>query len=114
MGLLEFRRRAEMVQRNVIEAKLLRPLWRRWIDAKALSGEISADAASLASYRAVRFVAPGWQWVDPAREVQAEILAMGANLKSRAEVVAARGRDLEELDAEIAADTGAAKPEGTL
>ena len=114
VGLLEFRRRAEMLQRTLIEAQVLRPLWRRWIDAKALAGEIGASEAELADYRAVKFVAPGWQWVDPLKEANSDIRAIEAGLKSRAEVVAGRGRDIEELDEEIAADTfaRATKPTG--
>ncbi len=109
VGLLEFRRRAEMLQRTLIEAQLLRPLWRRWIDAKALAGEIGASESELADYRSVKFVAPGWQWVDPLKEANSDIRAIEAGLKSRAEVVAGRGRDIEELDEEIAADTFAPK-----
>jgi len=114
VGLLEFRRRAEMLQRTLIEAQLLRPLWRRWIDAKALAGEIGASETELADYRAVKFVSPGWAWVDPLKEVNGDIRAIEAGLKSRAEVVAGRGRDIEELDEEIAADrfARAIKPTG--
>jgi lambda family phage portal protein len=104
VGLLEFRRRAEMLQRNLIEAQFLRPLWRRWIDRQALAGSIPSDAMSLDDHRAVRFTAPGWQWVDPNNEVSADVAAIAAGLKSREEVVAGRGRDIDELDAEIAAD----------
>ena len=109
VGLLEFRRRCSMLQRTLIEAQLLRPLWRRWIDAKALSGEIGASESELSDYRAVKFVAPGWQWVDPLKEVNGSIRAIEAGLTSRAEVVASQGRDLAELDEEIAADTFAPK-----
>ncbi len=104
VGLLEFRRRAEMLQRVLIEGQFLRPLWHRWIEVQALAGTIPADPAALADYRAVRFVAPGWQWVDPAKEVAADVAAIEAGLKSREEVVAARGRDIDELDAERARD----------
>ncbi|MEY8842873.1 phage portal protein, partial [Cribrihabitans sp. XS_ASV171] len=83
VGLLEFRRRAEMLQRNLIEAQLMRPLWRRWIDVQALSGAIMAEGADLDDFRAVRFVAPGWEWVDPQNEVQAVVAAIEAGLKSR-------------------------------
>lgn len=109
VGLLQQRRRAEMLQRTIIAAQLLRPLWRRWIDGKALAGQIPADDASLSSYRQVKFVAPGWAWIDPVKEVNGEVAAIDAGLKSRAEVVASRGRDIEELDAEIAADSRAAQ-----
>jgi lambda family phage portal protein len=109
VGLLQQRRRAEMLQRTVIEARLLRPLWRRWIDGKALAGEIPADEATLALFRDVKFVAPGWQWIDPLKEVNGDVAAIAAGLKSRAEVVASRGRDIEELDEEIAADARTAQ-----
>lgn len=110
VAMLEFRRRCEMLQRTVIEAQLLRPLWRRWIEARALTGEIPADAQSMADYLSVKFVPPGWQWVDPLKETNADIAAINAGLKSRTEVVAERGRALDELDEERAADTAAPQP----
>ena len=114
VGLLDFRRRAEMLQRLLIEGQFLRPLWARWIDIQALSGAIAAEPAALSDFRAVRFVPPGWQWVDPRNEVEAEVAAIAAGLKSREEVVAARGRDIDELDAERARDLARdpAKPTG--
>ena len=98
-----------MLQRVLIEGQFLRPFWRRWIDVQALAGTIPADPAGLADYHAVRFVPPGWQWVDPAKEVAADVAAIEAGLKSREEVVAARGRDIDELDAERARDQEAAQ-----
>lgn len=105
VGLLEFRRRAEMLQRQLIEGQCLRPLWRRWIELQSLSGEINGTGADLSDFLAVRFVAPGWQWVDPRNEVEADARAIEAGLKSREEVVAGRGRDIDELNEEIARDT---------
>ncbi|MGF6859655.1 lambda family phage portal protein [Rhodobacteraceae bacterium MBR-64] len=110
VGLLQFRRRAEMQQCNLIERPLLRPLWRRWIDTQALAGAIPAD--DLTDHHAVRFVAPGWPWVDPQKEVAADVQAIEAGLKSRDEVVAGRGRDIDELDEERARDAARAT-EGT-
>lgn len=102
VGLLDFRRRAEMLQRNLIEGQFLRPLWRRWIEWQALSGAIPADR--LADYLAVRFVSPGWPWVDPRNDIQADVLAIEAGLKSREEVIATRGRDIDDVDEERARD----------
>lgn len=104
VGLLDFRRRAEALQRHLIEGQFLRPLWRRWIDVQTLAGLIPADPLSQADHRAVRFIGPGFDWIDPESQVAAEVLAMQNGLKSREEIVAARGRDLDELDAEIARD----------
>lgn len=113
VGLLDFRRRAEMLQRLLIERQFLRPLWRRRIEVQALAGAIPAEA--LADYLLIRFVAPGWQWVDPRNEIEGEVAAITAGLKSREEVVAARGRDIDELDEERARDAARApaKPEDT-
>jgi capsid protein len=47
---------------------------------------------------------PRNDWVDPAKDVAAEVAAINAGLMSRRQAVAARGYDLEQLDAEIAAD----------
>lgn len=107
VGLLEFRRRAEMMQKNLIEAQVLRPLWRRWIDTQALAGAIPSNATALADYRNVRFIGPGWAWVDPKNEIEAEVAAIDAGLKSREEVVAGRGRDIDDLDEERARDASA-------
>lgn len=109
VGLLEFRRRAEMLQRTLIEAQLLRPLWRRWVELQALAGLIPAN--DLAGHLDVAFVPPGWQWVDPRNEVDADVAAIAAGLKSREEVVAGRGRDIDELDEELARDRARAKQE---
>jgi lambda family phage portal protein len=104
VGLLDFRRRAEALQRHLIEAQVLRPLWRRWIAVQVLAGTVPADPVSLADHLEVRFIGPGFDWVDPEAQVAAEIAAINAGLKSREEVVAARGRDIDELDAELARD----------
>ena len=101
VGLLDFRRRAEALQRRLIEGQFLRPLWRRWIEVRQLAGDLPADDDDLF---AVRFIGPGFAWIDPEKEVNAEIAAIAAGLKSREEVVAARGRDIDELDEEIARD----------
>jgi len=104
VGLLEFRRRAEMLQRNLVEGMFLRPLWLRWIDLLSLSGDLTATGNDLSEFYGVRFVPPGWQWVDPKNEVEADARAIEAGLKSREEVVAGRGRDIDDLNEEIARD----------
>lgn len=103
-GHLEHRRRVEMLQRTLIEAQILRPIWRAWIAWKGLAGEITTAEAASPDFLNVRFVRPGFESLDPLKEVNADIRALEAGLKSRAEITAGRGRDLAELDEEIAAD----------
>ncbi|MBS7555686.1 phage portal protein, partial [Ancylobacter dichloromethanicus] len=100
-GLVEWRRRVEMTQHNVIVFQALRPIWRRWAMIESLQGRLAARPQELLP---VRWITPKQQWVDPAKDVQAEIEAINAGLMSRREAVAARGMDVGALDAEIAAD----------
>lgn len=110
-GLLEFRRRVETIQHNVIVFQLCRPVWERFVMTAALTGVVpTADFfARREDYLAVKWITPRVDWVDPMKDVQAEIAAIGAGLMSRREAVAARGYDVESLDAEIATDTARAK-----
>ncbi|MBS7544366.1 phage portal protein [Ancylobacter oerskovii] len=100
-GLVEWRRRIEMLQHNVIVFQALRPIWRRWVMLESLAGRIEGRIEDLLP---VRWITPKQQWVDPGKDVQAEIDAINAGLMSRREAVAARGMDVAALDAEIAAD----------
>jgi len=105
-GLVEFRRRVEALQHHVVSFQLLRPVWRKWVTLEVLSGRIGAPdfARDPAPYLAASFVPPRIDWVDPLKDVEAEISAIAAGLSSRRQAVAARGMDVEALDREIAAD----------
>jgi capsid protein len=48
---------------------------------------------------------PGFAPLDPYREAQADIELLNAGLRSRAEIISSRGRDVADVDAEITADT---------
>jgi capsid protein len=105
-GLVEWRRRVEAVQHNVIAFQALRPIWRRWAATEVLSGRVATtlDAAML-----MKFITPKQQWVDPSKDVQAELDAIAGGLMSRREAVTSRGVDIEALDAEVAADNARVK-----
>lgn len=65
-------------------------------------------------YSAVRWIAPLPEMLDPKSEVQAVIQRVRAGFMSRAEAVALTGMDVEELDAEIAADNSRADRYGNV
>jgi len=52
----------------------------------------------------VNWIPPRWDWVDPLKDIQAQVLAMEAGIISRRKVVEATGYDVEEIDRENAAD----------
>ncbi|OIQ06308.1 MAG: phage portal protein, partial [Rhodobacteraceae bacterium CG2_30_10_405] len=104
--LVEFRRRVEQLQHGVIAHQLCRPVWARWLETAVLSGALDLPdfARSSARYRPVNWIPPRWDWVDPLKDIQAQVLAMEAGIISRRKVVEATGYDVEEIDRENAAD----------
>lgn len=105
-GLVEFRRRVEAIQHNVIVFQMLRPIWRRWLMLEVLSGRLKLPGFERdpEPYFGVKWITPKTHWIDPSKDIDAEIAAINGGLMSRREAVAARGRDIEKMDAEIAAD----------
>lgn len=104
--LVEFRRRIGQLQHGVIVHQFCRPIWARWMETAALSGalDLPGFAAAPGRFRAAQWIPPRWDWVDPLKDIQAQVLAMEAGITSRRKVVEATGYDVEEVDRENAAD----------
>ncbi len=113
-GLLEFRRRCEMVQHSVLVHQMCRPIWAAWMKQAVLAGALTAPgfarggSARRRQYLQAKWIAQGWQWVDPEKEFKAMQLAMRSGLMSRSEAISAFGYDAEDVDREIAADNARA------
>ena len=105
-GLIEFRRRCLMFQQNILNFQFNRAVWSEWLDQAVLAGALDIrPARSLdRSVKAVKWIGQGFEWVDPLKELQAQQAAVRNAFRSRSEVVAAMGRDVEALDDEITAD----------
>ena len=104
LGLLEFRRRMTALQKNMITGRLLLPVWRRFLLLEALGNRLPMGQALTTG---AEFVFPDWPQIDPLKETQADAAAIKARIKSRFEVIGARGRDPETVDEEITQDTPA-------
>ena len=102
-GLIEFRRRCEMLQRHMMIFQLCRPVWNKWLQLALLSGELSIPNEGR-KYRSVKWIPQGFEWVDPLKDQQADQMAVKNGFKSRSQVVSERGFDSEEIDREISAD----------
>lgn len=105
-GLVEFRRRIEQLQHNVIVHQFCRPIWERFVTVAVLSGALPARdfEANPIPYLSAEWLPPRFDYVDPKKDVEAEILAVKGGLKSRSQSIAERGYDAEQVDAEIAAE----------
>jgi len=113
-GLLEFRRWVEEFQHNLLIFQLCRRVAHTWLDFA-----FSAGALDLPGYRndprpyqQIEWRPPGWEWVDPQKDINAKIMAINAGLESREAVVASRGYHVEDVDAANARDVERARELG--
>ena len=106
LGLGQFIRRVKAVQGSLLVGQFLQPVWNRFVTLEILSGRLHAPdfARDPAPYFAVTFLFPAWPSLNPLDESRADVLALNAGLRSRAEIIASRGRDITDVDSEIAAD----------
>lgn len=105
-GILSFRRLCEQIQYSVFIHQFCRPVWRAFIEQAVLAGKLDARdyTAHREDYLAVEWHTPKWAWVDPQKDVKAEIMAIRAGLKSRGMAINEAGMDEEEVDRQIARD----------
>lgn len=106
-ALVSFRQKIDAYQFNVLAPTWLDPVWRRVATAAVLSGDLDAKIDD--DLFAVEWIPPAQPWVDPEKDLKAQILAIDNGLMSRKQAVAAQGYSVEKLDAEIAAHPAIAK-----
>lgn len=86
------------VDQEWLEYHLVGPVWQRFIEAAVDEERLPISAEQLVAgydrFTAHAYQAPGWEWVDPVKEVQASQLALDANLTTLADELGARGRDM--------------------
>jgi lambda family phage portal protein len=113
-GILSFRRLCEQIQYGVFIFQFCRPVWKTFLEAAVLAGQLDARdyQANRADYLAVQWHTPKWAWVDPEKDVKAEVLAIRAGLKSRSMAINETGEDEEEVDRQIAQDNARADEYG--
>ena len=115
-GLLEFRRLCKMIQRQTLIFQFCRPVARCWMDMAVASGalKIADYRDNRRKYLRIKWRGEGWDWVDPVKDQVAEKLAVRCGFKSRAQVIAERGFDIEDIDCEISEDNKRADELGLI
>lgn len=80
--------------------RLCQPCW-EWVMEEAwLKNELPAVdlfGDQREEWLRVNWIAPGWGWVDPVKEVESSTMAIDAGLSTLADECAAQGRDWEEV-----------------
>lgn len=117
-GLLEFRRRCQQVQYEIIIFQFCRRVAEEFMDMAVLSGAIKIPDyfQNRRNYLRIKWRPDGWDWVDPEKDQRSAKMAIRSGFKSRAQVVAERpgGRDVEDVDNEISEDNDRADSLGLV
>jgi lambda family phage portal protein len=105
-GILSFRRLCEQIQYGCFIFQFCRPTWRAFVEQAVLAGKLDARdyQKNRDDYLAVEWHTPKWAWVDPEKDVKAEIIAIRSGLKARSMSINEMGMDEEEVDRQIARD----------
>lgn len=102
-GTLEFRRRAEGLQSHLLIHQWCKPIAKRFLDTAVVTRAIDLPDywQNREMYHRINWNAPKWSWVDPLKEVMADLMEVRSGFKPRSEAAAERSWDLRTLDAEI-------------
>lgn len=115
-GLLEFRRRCVMLQFQTLVFQFCDPIARFWMDQAVLAGKLILNGylPNRRIYRRIKWRPDGWPWVDPLKDILAEQLSVRNGFKSRSQVIAEKGGDIETVDKEIAEENARADEMGLI
>ncbi|MFA5941423.1 MAG: phage portal protein [Sinimarinibacterium sp.] len=80
------------------------PAYSEWLPLSILSGQVNLPMAKLAKFDAALWQGRRWDWVDPEKDVTANLKAISARLTSRRRVILKMGLDPEEVWAECDAE----------
>ena len=94
-GLIEFRRRIEALQWQLLIPGLCQPVWRRFVAVGQATGALPPGLIG------AEWTAPRFEAVDPLKDVQADILAVRAGLMTLKEAIARQGYDPASVLTEI-------------
>ncbi|MBI9092190.1 MAG: phage portal protein [Desulfobacterium sp.] len=102
-GLLEFRRALTMKMHKTLIFQFCRPVIQRWLDTAVITGKLIIPdylQNKRRYYRGITWQSDPWQWIDPYKDMLAEILEIRGGLKNYTQALAARGQDIESFFAE--------------
>lgn len=112
-GLNQSQRKYRKEQQRIINMICL-PVWRKFFETAMLAGvfDFTGYADNRREFERVQFQPPGWAYVNPLQEVNAKIKEVEAGFKSREQIVAEMGYDIEEVDQSIKRDQDRAEDMG--
>ena len=99
LALIDGRITFKIWQSCLIE-RVCRKVWARFVDQCVYQGALQISPMVYEQNRdhflQHQWIPPGWPWVDPEKEVRADVAAIEAGLTTQTESLASRGRDFDE------------------
>jgi lambda family phage portal protein len=86
---------------GIIVERFLAPLYERWLESALLSGNLNLPFSKFDKFNRPVFTGRRWAWVDPLNDVQAEVAQVDAGFKTRTEIIAERGENIEDVYREL-------------
>jgi len=77
-------------------------IYDEWLPMQSLMGTLKINFAGMDKYKEVFFQGRRWKWVDPQKEITAQVMAIDNRLTSKTRVIAEQGNDIEEIFNELA------------
>lgn len=105
-------RDAWMSIQNFVSEHLHQRIYEGWLINSVANRTVSLPSSYISRYFDVKWQARRWAWVDPQGEVKANIDAINAKLKSRTQIIAEQGEDIEDVFEEIAEENDLAESMG--
>ena len=115
-GLNESQRIWEQFQNQLLVAQFCMPVWKEFMLEAFKGGLFEAPdfAFKPRPYLKVKWLTPGWPYVNPQQEAAADKIGVRSGFISRTRVAGRRGYDIAEIDDENAADLNRANALGLV
>lgn len=113
-GVLDERDAWKTIQAHLCDG-LMETLYNDWLPLALLMGAVgSLPASKLAKFKMPTWQPRRWQWVDPKNDMEANQLAVQLGVKSRTQIAAEQGDDLDDVLNEIAQEEATMEAMGIL
>ena len=74
------------------------PIYVEWLRMSIITKQLAPIPMNkLAKFIEPKWQARGWEWVDPLKEAKANLEELKMGTKSRADILAEKGKDIEEV-----------------
>lgn len=103
VGLLDVRELWKVRQEKFME-KICEPVFTFWMQYAILSGSLALPISKFDKFNQPVFIGRRWGWVDPLKDIMASALEVEYGFSSRRQILAEKGIDIQELNAELAQD----------